>query len=213
MPDFDPLVSDFIQKNHQWKSELRMLRDIVLEAGLSEAYKWNTPCYMHNGKNILLLGSFKKYCSMSFLQGALLSDPDHMLQSPGPNSKSVRMAIYTESASIEKDRNYLLQCISEAVSLAQQGAKIPKTKEVNYPKELAIALESDADFRRAFEALTPGRRRGYALYIGGAKQAQIRVSRIEKYRTRILDGFGIHDCVCGQSQNMPRCDGSHKNIV
>ena len=61
------------------------------------------------------------------------------------------------------------------------------------PEELAAALEADADLRAAFEALTPGRKRGYVLHISGAKQARTRASRVEKWTPRILQGKGLHD--------------------
>jgi uncharacterized protein YdeI (YjbR/CyaY-like superfamily) len=38
----------------------------------------------------------------------------------------------------------------------------------------------DARFKRAFEALTPGRQRSYLYHFGAAKQPATRVARIEK---------------------------------
>ncbi len=61
------------------------------------------------------------------------------------------------------------------------------------PNELTAALAEDADLAAAFGALTPGRQRGYCLFIGGAKQSATRVSRIAKHRDRILAGKGLHD--------------------
>ena len=46
---------------------------------------------------------------------------------------------------------------------------------------------------KAFQALTPGRRRGYALHIGGAKQSKTRASRVEKCVDRILEGKGFNE--------------------
>jgi uncharacterized protein YdeI (YjbR/CyaY-like superfamily) len=45
----------------------------------------------------------------------------------------------------------------------------------------------------AFDALTPGRQRGYVLYFMGAKQSQTRTARIEKCIPKILAGLGFHD--------------------
>ncbi|MCB0090810.1 MAG: YdeI/OmpD-associated family protein, partial [Caldilineaceae bacterium] len=44
-----------------------------------------------------------------------------------------------------------------------------------------------------FEALTPGRQRGYILHFAGAKQSSTRTSRIEKYTQKIFDGQGMYD--------------------
>ncbi len=35
-----------------------------------------------------------------------------------------------------------------------------RTDDLDYPQELTRSLEADPDFKAAFEALTPGRRRG-----------------------------------------------------
>jgi uncharacterized protein YdeI (YjbR/CyaY-like superfamily) len=44
------------------------------------------------------------------------------------------------------------------------------------------------DLKTAFEALTPGRQRGYLLYFSAPNKSKTRESRIEKYLPQILDG-------------------------
>lgn len=61
------------------------------------------------------------------------------------------------------------------------------------PLELQHQFDEDAAFKTAFEALTPGRQRGYLLYFSAAKQPQTRRARIEKYKAHILQGKGFHD--------------------
>ena len=48
---------------------------------------------------------------------------------------------------------------------------------VPVPEELAAALDADALARAAWEALTPGRRRGLAHRVGAAKQEATRHAR------------------------------------
>ena len=81
--------------------------------------------------------------------------------------------------------------------------------ELELPDELVDRFEDVAGLEDAFFALTPGRQRGFVLHISGAKQSATRASRVEGHIERILAGKGIHDCVCGRSARMPRCDGSH----
>ena len=45
----------------------------------------------------------------------------------------------------------------------------------------------------AFEALTPGRRRGHILFFSAPKQSKTRESRIEKNVEKIMRGQGLHD--------------------
>jgi uncharacterized protein YdeI (YjbR/CyaY-like superfamily) len=47
--------------------------------------------------------------------------------------------------------------------------------------------------KTAFEALTPGRQRGYILYFSAPKQSKTRQSRVEKCRQQILNGKGFND--------------------
>jgi uncharacterized protein YdeI (YjbR/CyaY-like superfamily) len=50
--------------------------------------------------------------------------------------------------------------------------------------------------KKAFEAHTPWRQKGYNLYFSESKNAKTREQRIEKNKQRILNGKGINDCTC-----------------
>ncbi|MGB2759994.1 MAG: YdeI/OmpD-associated family protein [Maribacter stanieri] len=70
-------------------------------------------------------------------------------------------------------------------------------------------MSEDPKFKEAFDSLTPNLQKGYILHIQQAKQSTTRTSRIEKNSKRIFIGKDLHDCVCGLSKKMPKCDGSH----
>ena len=59
--------------------------------------------------------------------------------------------------------------------------------------EVTEALAQDPALAAAFDALTPGRRRGYILHFGQAKQADTRRARIARWAPRILAGKGMQD--------------------
>ena len=59
--------------------------------------------------------------------------------------------------------------------------------------ELIEEFKLNPKLEAAFYKLTPGRQRGYLLYFSGAKQSATRVSRIQKYATKILSGKGFQD--------------------
>ena len=61
------------------------------------------------------------------------------------------------------------------------------------PDEFQSALNEMLELKTAFEALTPGRQRGYLLYFSSAKQSKTRNERVEKYIPKILDGKGLDD--------------------
>ncbi|MFN5987234.1 MAG: YdeI/OmpD-associated family protein, partial [Chitinophagaceae bacterium] len=100
----------------------------------------------------------------------------------------------------------------EVIEIEKKGIKVEveKAPTIEPSAELLSVFKKNKAFEKAFNALTPGRQRGYLLFFDGAKQSDTKISRIEKYIPRILDGKGINDCTCGLSKRMPNCDGSHK---
>ncbi len=68
---------------NRWQSELKLLRQIAIDCALTEEIKWGVPCYTYEGRNVLLVSALLEYCAISFLKGALLSDPHHVLEKPG----------------------------------------------------------------------------------------------------------------------------------
>ncbi len=207
MPD------QYFDNAERWHAELAELRSILLAHGLQETLKWRQPCYMAHGRNVVILGGFKAACRLNFFDGASLDDPGQRLISPGENSRSGRFLAFTSVDQIRAERPAIDALIDAAVALAQQGrpAAPPPAAEPPRPQELLDALAADPQLATAFDALTPGRRRGYLLHFAGAKRSASRTARIERCRDRILAGKGLQDCICGHSKRMPRCDGSHKH--
>ncbi len=210
----NPTADKYFLDAPQWQEELIQLRKIVLSSQLTEMIKWGVPCYVFQESNVVLLGSFKAFCSISFFKGSLMNDANGILAKPGENSQTVRMIKFTHSDQIRELEPIIKAYILEAIEIEKTGAKpiLDKSAELAFPAELLQILDQDAAFKAAFKALTPGRQRGYNLFFTAAKQPATRITRIEKYRQQILDGKGINDCTCGLSKKMPSCDGSHKAI-
>ena len=83
--------------------------------------------------------------------------------------------------------------VREAIAIEKAGrrTKPKKTSDFPVPAELSERFRKDARFKRAFEALTPGRQRSYLYHFGAAKQSATRVARIEKAMPAILAGRGF----------------------
>lgn len=207
-------VDEYISHAKKWQAEIMQLRTLLLDCGLTEEFKWRTPCYSFQGNNILLIGSFAAFCTLSFFKGTLLQDANDYLTKPGENSQAVRFFKFTDLQQIQELQPIIKNYIYEAVEIEKAGLKVvfKSNTELELVEELQIALDNNAVLKTAFEALTPGRQRGYNLYFSGSKQSKTRENRIEKYIPRILDGKGFHDCVCRLSKKFPTCDGSHKYI-
>ncbi|MAY83300.1 MAG: hypothetical protein CMP59_04125 [Flavobacteriales bacterium] len=181
-------------KVHSWTDELGALRQILLSTELKEERKWGVACYTHQSKNIVMLSALKDFVSLSFLKGSLIKDPDKILSKAGENSHIARLIKFKSLGQVEQYRENVLDFIKQAIEIEKSGKKVKKEAvPEEIPEELKTAFENDAIFKEAFEALTPGRKRGYLIHFNQAKQSKTRISRIEKYRSQIMNGIGIHD--------------------
>lgn len=205
-------VDTFFKKEAQWRKEMELLRALVLDCGLVEELKWRVPCYTYNDANVLIIHGFKNYCALNFFKGALLADPEQILVQQSENSQSARQLRFSNLETIEKIKATITAYVFEAIEVENAGLKVQmkKTSDFEIPEELKLEFESDTVFKQAFDQLTEGRKRGYILHFSQPKQSKTRVSRIERSKDKILNGYGLNDCTCGLSKRKPSCDGSHK---
>ena len=182
-------------KVHRWPDVLAELRRILLETELTEELKWKVPTYTVDGKNVAMLAAFVGHSSVSFFKGVLLKDEAGLLVAPGPNSQSDRQFNFTEVSDVLEKENTIKAYVAEAIELEKSGAKVDykPTTEYEIPEELREKFDTDPGFKLAFEALTPGRQRGYLLHFSSAKRSETRVNRIEKCMPMIMEGKGLHD--------------------
>ncbi len=192
--EINPVV-DFYFNKARWQKELGQLRMIVLDCGLTEELKWGVPCYSFQKSNIVLIHVFKEYCAFLFFKGALLNDADGILIQQTKNVQAGRQIRFTNVQEIVKMKPLLNAYIYEAIEVEKAGLKVPlkKTAEFSMPAEFQTKLNKNSALKKAFEALTPGRQRGYMLHFSAAKQSQTREARIEKCMQQILNGKGLND--------------------
>lgn len=190
----NPKVDAFLRRAKKWQAEQEKLRAILLGCPLTEELKWGQPCYTLQGKNIVLIGGFKEYCTLLFFKGALLSDPFGRLVAPG-KTQAGRQFRFTSLQEIVAMEASLKTYIHEAIAVEKAGLKVKLKKHSEYaiPEELQKKLDKLPALKTAFEALTPGRQRAYMLHIAAPKQAKTRESRVEKCMQRILEGRGLND--------------------
>lgn len=194
MAEPNPRLDRFFARDTPWRDELQALRAILLDGPVDEDLRWRQPCYRAHGGNIALIGGMKDCAFVSFLKGALLTDPQGLLVPPGDNSRSARMMKFHNLAEIEAAATAIKACVIEAVENEGKGLKIAFEKDdLDHPPELEAALDEDAALRAAFEALTPGRRRGWLLHFSQPKQSKTVMARIEKAAEKILAGKGMQE--------------------
>jgi uncharacterized protein YdeI (YjbR/CyaY-like superfamily) len=190
----NPKVDNFLNRAKQWQEEMEQLRMISLDCGLTEDLKWGKPCYSFQDSNIVIIQPFKESCALMFFKGVLLEDPNDVLEKPGENSRVARRISFTSVQEIIELESILKTYIYEAIEVEKAGLEVDlEEKPEPIPEELQKKLDENPDLKAAFEELTPGRQRGYILYISDAKQTKTRERRIEKYIPKILEGKGLHD--------------------
>lgn len=190
----NPEVDEYISKAGKWREEMKQLRMISLDCGLTESLKWGKPCYSFQESNVAIIQPFKESCAFMFFKGVLLEDPRGVLEKPGENSRVARRISFTGVQEIIETESILKSYINEAIEAEKAGLEVNlEEKSEPVPEEFQKKLYENSALKTAFEELTPGRQRGYILYFSDATQSKTRKHRVEKYIDKILDGKGLRE--------------------
>lgn len=178
-----------------WKVGLAQLRHICLDEGLTEAVKWGHPAYMHNGRNIVIIGAFRDNFRLNFFHPALMNDPEGLLEKQGPNTHTAGMLRFTSDAQVTSFEPIIRAYLREAIGYADAGIMPDKVArdDPDLGEELIAAMDDDPTLAEAFHALTPGRQRGWNLHFTSAKQAATRAARVQKATPKIFAGKGWNE--------------------
>ena len=191
----NPKVDEFISQAEKWQEEFTKLRRIILDCELTEELKWGVPCYTFQNANIVLIHGFKEYCAILFVKGSLLQDPHGVLIKQTENVQAGRQIRFTSVQEIDAMETLLKAYIHEAIEVEKAGLDVDFKKNAEYivPLELQNKFDEIPALKTAFEALTPGRQRGYILHFSEPKQSKTREARVEKCVPQILTGKGLND--------------------
>ncbi len=175
----------------KWSPGLAYLRRICRESGLVETVKWGHPCYVYSERNIAILGAFRGDFRISFFNAALMKDPENVLEKQGPNTPHPEMIRFSDNERVAEMEQVIRGYLKEAMGYAEAGIVPPKEqREIELPDELLEALGADPELAGAFHSLTPGRQKSYVINLSSAKKPETRISRIARYRDKILAGKG-----------------------
>ncbi len=176
----------------RWRAESEALRAILAELPLTEECKWGKPCFTQDRRNIVILQGFKEYFALGFFQGALLRDPRKLLVQLG-QTQAGRVMKFASAKEIAAKASIIKAYVREAMAVARAGLRVEKrrTSDVPIPEELKEMFQRESRFKKAFEALTPGRQRSFLYHFAGAKRSATRTARIEKAKPAIFAGRGF----------------------
>ncbi|PKA83859.1 uncharacterized protein YdeI (YjbR/CyaY-like superfamily) [Ulvibacter sp. MAR_2010_11] len=187
-------IDTYIAKHSKWKQELQQLREMFHQTELKEEVKWGSPTYTLNGKLVAGMAAFKNHYALWFHQGVFLKDSHGKLVNAQEGvTKALRQWRFEKEDVIEP--HIVLQYLQEAIvnSIAGKKVKPQRKKGVTIPPFLKLELKKNTTLDAAFKALTPGKQREYAEYIGEAKRDATKQTRLEKITPMILEGVGLHD--------------------
>jgi uncharacterized protein YdeI (YjbR/CyaY-like superfamily) len=176
----------------RWTAEVAEMRRLLGGFRMKEECKWGKPTFTVDGKNVVIMQGFKEYFALGFFQGALLKDPKKVLMRLG-QVQAGRVMKFTSAKDIMAKAAIIKSYVREAIAVEKAGLRIErkKTSDFAVPEELRERLRTDPNFKRAFNALTPGRQRGYLYHFAAAKQSATRLARIERAMPAIFEGRGF----------------------
>jgi len=176
----------------RWEAEIAEMRRVLARFAMNEECKWGKPTYTVDGKNVVIMQGFKEYFALGFFQGALLKDPKKVLVQLG-QIHAGRVMKFTSAKEITAKAATIKAYVRDAIAVEKAGLRMKpkKTSDFPIPEELRKRFRRDPRFKRAFEALTPGRQRSYLYHFAAAKQSATRVARIEKAMPAIFEGRGF----------------------
>jgi uncharacterized protein YdeI (YjbR/CyaY-like superfamily) len=176
----------------RWKAAMTAMQRVLAGFAMKEKRKWGKPTYTVDGKNIVIMQGFKEYFGLGFFQGALLKDPQKVLVQLG-QVHAGRVMKFTSAREITAKAATIKAYVREAIAVEKAGLRMKPKRTSDYPvpEELSERFRRDPGFKRAFEALTPGRQRGYLYHFAAARQSATRRARVEKAMPAILEGRGF----------------------
>ncbi len=176
----------------RWEVEIAAMRRVLSGLAMKEECKWGKPTYTVDGKNVVIMQGFKEYFALGFFQGALLTDSKKVLVQLG-QVHAGRVMKFTSAKDITSKAAIIKAYVREAIAVEKAGRRMTprKTSDFPVPEELTERLRRDPRFKRAFEALTPGRQRSYLYHFAAAKQSATRAARIENAMPAIFEGRGF----------------------
>ena len=188
----DPRIDAYIAKSADFaKPILTYLREAVHAAcpDVEETLKWSMPAFMHHG---ILCGmaAFKEHAACNMWKGSLIVGDEKDRDAMGQFGRLTKVSDLPS-------KKVLVGLIKQAVTLNEQGVKVPKVRKPGLerkvvpseaPPDLAAALKKNAKARTTFDGFSPSHKREYVEWITEAKRDETRKRRLEQAVEMLSEG-------------------------
>ena len=113
-------VANYFEKDHHFKDGIAILRELANRTNTTETFKWSSPVYTLNGKNIFWISRFKNHFAVAFFNGVFLTDPKGVLTN-AQEGKTKAMRHWKFKSIYEIDREGVLAYMQEALENQKKG--------------------------------------------------------------------------------------------
>lgn len=186
-------VEEYIGNNAERASEIRKLRSIILSLPFKEVIKWGMPVYTIDNKNLVGIGAFNEWTGIWFYQGALLSDPLHVLVN-AQEGKTIAMRQWRFRNGDDIHEDEIIPYLEEVIANHKAGKTVDipkppkKRKELPIPDLMSDLFENNPDLKVKFSAYTTAQRNDFINYINEPKRESTRIDRISKIEELVSEG-------------------------
>lgn len=189
----DPRIDAYIDKAKDFaKPILIHIRELVHKAvpEAEETMKWSMPHFDYLGEMMCSMASFKEHVAMNFWKGAIMNDPDKILDTKEAMGHFGKIKNLKD---LPSDK-LLIKYIKEAARLNKEGIKLPSkpkpaaNKELEVPDYFTKALSKNKAAKKVFDGFSPSKKKEYVEWLTEAKTEATRDKRMETALEWIAEG-------------------------
>jgi len=192
-PKASLLIDEYLFSKADFANEIcALLRTLIHKAdnSVTEDWKWNIPVF-HKNKMICGFAGFKKHVSLTFFNGALMSDK-YKLFSDDCGAQKMRTLKFTNISEINEAQ--LIDYFKEAFSISEIPVKKTAVKkELIIPELLQNALAKNKLAKSNFENMAYTYKKEYAQHISDAKRETTKLKRLEKVISNLEQNIKMHE--------------------
>lgn len=157
--------------------------------GVEETIRWSAPYFQYGGTLLAGMSAFKAHCAFGFWH-PLMREHDRSLEGMGQFGKIASIADLPSAAAFAR-------LAKKARRLVDEGAKAPPKpkgprKPLILPADLEAALASNRKARATYDAFSYSHRKEYVEWVGEAKRAETRRSRVAQAVEWLAAGKSLH---------------------
>jgi len=105
-------IDSYLADQSGWQRDnLVVFRTLVHEVApdVVEAIKWSVPCFMHKGRVVVAMASFKDFTKFNFFQGASLNDEHHLFNNGLDSQKQRSIDLHSGEPILTNELRELLK--------------------------------------------------------------------------------------------------------